>query len=116
MYYINIQSALHLSLGPNFFLPQIFSPYLAALAALYLYWSFTHSSINHSSFKAIDAAMRAYLIRYPLTSLNKQVEGYIRPDNLQLPHGHYGRHSHWSWQSKWSRWSRAGQTGQTGQK
>ena len=75
--------------------------FLVALEALHLHMELSYSLIHHSSFRVIDAAMLAHLVRSPPTSLHKQVGGYMRPDNLQLacvlPYkhdGHHGRHGH----------------------
>ena len=35
-------------------------------------------------FRVIDATIRVHLVRQPPTSLQKQVRGYMRLDNLQL--------------------------------
>ena len=81
--------------------------FLAARAAPYLHMGLT----NDSSFRAIDATMRAYLVRQPPTSLHKQVWGYKRSDNLQLPclqpptpPYNFQLYS-WSPRSWWSCWS-----------
>ena len=60
--------------------------FLAALAALYLHMSLTHSPIHHSSIQSDrlgNARASGQIIS--LISLHKQVGGYMRSDDFQLP-------------------------------